>query len=183
MQRTFPKILMIGLLMNLPVMSWTAYGQSLADVARENQEKKAAEDASGAKPTKVITNQDLGEGPEGRPDLRVARPTRDWASNRAGENRGGQGMPDQRAGEQWKRQIEEQKSRIANLQARIDQINASVHPACGAQYSSGAYTRFQARQIERADQMQRELDEQQRKLETMQEAARRAGMHTGVYDP
>jgi hypothetical protein len=31
--------------------------------------------------------------------------------------------------------------------------------------------------------MQRQLDEQQRKLDAMQEAARRAGMHTGVYDP
>jgi hypothetical protein len=182
MQRTFPKILMIGLLMNLPVMCRTAYGQSLADIARENQEKKAAQDASGAKPAKVITNQDLGEGPEGRPDLRAARPSHDWASNRAGEVRGGPGMPDQRAAEQWRRQIEEQKFRIANLQARIDQINASVHPAGGAQYS-GPYTRFQARQIDRADQMQRELAEQQRRLEAMQEAARRAGMHTGVYDP
>jgi len=182
MQRTFLKILLIGLLMNLPVMSLTAHGQSLADVARENQERKAAQDASGVKPSKVITNQDLGEGPEGRPDLRVTRPTHDWANNRGGENHGGPGMPDQRAGEQWKRQIEEQKARIADLQARLDHINASLHPAGSAQYS-GPYTRSQAMQIERADQIQRQLDEQQRKLNIMQETARRAGMHTSVYDP
>lgn len=197
MQRTFPKtlfpkillmkILVIGLLMNLTVMSRTAFGQSqtqsqsLADIARENQGKKAAQDASGVKP-KVITNQDLGEGPEGRPDLTVTQPTGKWASNRAADYRSGPGMADQRAGEQWKRPILEQKARIANLQARIDRINASLHPIGSAQYA-GPYTRAQAIQIERADELQRQLEEQQRRLEAMQEAARRAGMHTQTYDP
>jgi len=180
MQRTFPKILIIGLLMIVPAMSRTALSQSLADVARENQEKKA-QDSSDVKP-KVITNQDLGEDPEGRPDLSVARPTSAWANNRNADYRGGPGMADQRAGEQWKRQILDLKARIANLQARIDRINASLHPGGSAQYS-GPYTRAQALQIERADQLQRLLDEQQRKLGAMQESARRAGMHTEVYDP
>jgi hypothetical protein len=31
--------------------------------------------------------------------------------------------------------------------------------------------------------MQQQLDEQKRKLDQMQEAARHAGMHTAVYDP
>jgi hypothetical protein len=31
--------------------------------------------------------------------------------------------------------------------------------------------------------MQMRLDEQKRRLDAMQEAARRAGMHTAVYDP
>ena len=181
MPRTFPSILTIGLLMTVPVMSRTAHGQSLADIARENQEKKAAQDPSGVKP-KVITNQDLGEGPEGRPDLSVAQPTRAWANNRAADYRGGPGMADQRASEQWKRQILDQKARIASLQARIDRINASLHPGGSAQYS-GPYTRAQALQIERVDELQRLLDEQQRRLGTMQESARRAGKHTEVYDP
>lgn len=186
MQRTFlkrylPNILLLAAWMSLPFIGSAAHAQSVADIARENQEKKAAQDAAGSKPTRVITNQDLGEGPEGRPDLHVTRPTREWASNRSGENRGGQSMPDQRA-EQWRRQIEEQKARIADLQARLDHVNASLHPAGGAQYS-GPYTRSQALQVERADNLQRQLDEQQRKLATMQESARRAGMHTAVYDP
>jgi hypothetical protein len=37
--------------------------------------------------------------------------------------------------------------------------------------------------MERAQQMQQQLDEQKRRLESMQEAARRQGMHTQVYDP
>jgi hypothetical protein len=35
----------------------------------------------------------------------------------------------------------------------------------------------------RLAQMQLQLDEQRRKLDQMQESARRAGMHTQVYDP
>jgi hypothetical protein len=31
--------------------------------------------------------------------------------------------------------------------------------------------------------MQQQLNEQQHRLEMMQEAARRAGMHTSIYDP
>ena len=67
MQRIFLKTSAVALLMNL-----TAYGQSLADVARQYKEKQDAAQTSGAKP-KVITNQDLGEGPEGHPELRVER--------------------------------------------------------------------------------------------------------------
>ena len=43
----------------------TAYGQqSLGDIARQYREKKET-DQTAATPAKVITNQDLGEGPEG----------------------------------------------------------------------------------------------------------------------
>jgi hypothetical protein len=37
--------------------------------------------------------------------------------------------------------------------------------------------------MERAAELQQQLDEQKRRLEAMQEAARRQGMHTQVYDP
>jgi len=45
------------------------------------------------------------------------------------------------------------------------------------------YNRYQARQLERVAQVRRQLDEQKRTLDEMQEAARHAGMHTAVYDP
>ena len=67
------------------------------------------------------------------------------------------------------------------MQARIDQLNAAAHS--GGASAQGPYNRYQARQMERAQQMQQQLDEQKRRLESMQEAARRQGMHTQVYDP
>jgi hypothetical protein len=46
-----------------------------------------------------------------------------------------------------------------------------------------AQNQYQARQLERLAQMQLQLNQQKKKLEDMQEAARHAGMHTAVYDP
>jgi hypothetical protein len=223
MQRIFWKLSAVALLMNL-----AAYGQSLADVARQYKEKQDVAQTSGAKP-KVITNQDLGEGPDGHPELRVERRPTTTASaagspaferpygemNRRPENPFGQGQgqgqhhgqrPDQLqgqmqgqrqswsgqrlepqgpqaqgGGEQWRQRVLEQESRVASMQARIDQLNSSAHSS-GAS-AQGPYNRYQARQMERAQQMQQQLDEQKRRLESMQEAARRQGMHTQVYDP
>jgi hypothetical protein len=175
------------------LLSAAAYAQSLGEIARENKEKQAAADSTTAKP-KVITNQDLGEGPEGRPDLRVTRPApgsgyaRAWSqgSGQASTGQGWarQGMGQQamggQHGEQMRQQIQEQESRVASLQARIDQMNASVHSS-GAS-TQGAYSRSQSWQLERAAQMQRQLDEQKQRLEMMEEQARRVGPHSSVFD-
>jgi hypothetical protein len=229
MQRIFLKISAVALLMNL-----AAYGQSLADIARQYKEKQDAAQTSGVKP-RVITNQDLGEGPEGHPELRVERRPTTTASaagspaldrpygdrsygdrpygemNQRSENPFGQHQgqhrgqrPDQLQGqgqrqpwsgqslgpqgpeaqggsEQWRQRVLEQENKVASMQARIDQLNAAAHT--GGASAQGPYNRYQARQMERAQQMQQQLDEQKRRLESMQEAARRQGMHTQVYDP
>jgi hypothetical protein len=158
----------------------TPSGQSLGDIARALREKQASSQNSSnqaaSAPPKVITNQDLGEGPEGRPDLRVA-PRPASFDRGSGLQPGEPRMGDARA-EQWRGQILEQKSRVAALQARIDQINASLQSGAQLQYN-----RNQAFQAERVAQMQMHLDEQKRRLYEMQEAARRAGMHTQVVDP
>ncbi len=92
-----------------------------------------------------------------------------------------QGMEGQRGGEQWRQQIQERENRIASMQARIDQMNASMH--AGGVSAQGPYNRYQSRQAERVAEMQMRLDGQKRKLDQMQDAARHAGMHTQVYDP
>ena len=92
-----------------------------------------------------------------------------------------QGMEGQRGGEQWRQQIQERENRIASMQARIDQMNASMRSSGTS--AQGPYNRYQSRQAERVAEMQMKLDEQKRKLDQMQDAARHAGMHTQVYDP
>ena len=195
MQLRFLRIMAVGTLMSLGAYGQSvgaqsvsvqsssgqaSSGQSLGEIARALREKQNASQNSSPQaasaPAKVITNQDLGEGPEGRPDLRVA-PRQASYDRGSGLQPGQAHMGDARA-EQWRGQILEQKSRVAALQARIDQINAALHS--GAQLE---YNRNQAFQAERLAQMQMRLDEQKQRLYEMQEAARRAGMHTQVVDP
>ena len=160
-----------------------AGGQSLGEVARQLREKQNPEETTAAHP-KVITNQDLGEGPEGRPDLRQAPRVASFDRGSVEFDRRNGQQPEQRMGDQraaeWRSRILEQKSRVTSLQERIDQINAQLHS--GAQFE-GPGNRYQTRQMEHVAQMQVQLDEQRRRLEEMQDAARRAGMHTTVYDP
>lgn len=192
MRRMFLRMLAIVLLITA-----ASYGQSLGDIARENREKKA-EDASTA-PPKVITNQNLpkdpdaNHGPVAAPQVASAAASSNTdrlsAEQHAAEQRlAEQHLADQRAAQQraaaqWKRQILEQKNRMATLQARIDQLHASIQSVNGSVQSEGPYNRYQARQLERVTQIQQQLDQQKRKLEKMQDAARHAGMHTAVYDP
>jgi predicted RNase H-like nuclease (RuvC/YqgF family) len=184
MQRIFLKILAIATLM---VVSAAAYGQSLGDVARENREKKA-EDTSAAQP-KVITNTDLQKDPDADPEQPSSEEPTNAASNKASEHgstghrSAQQRQAAQRAAEQWKRQIQAQKSKLATLQAQVDQLQASIQSANGSVQSEGPYNRYQLRQLQRVAQIQQQIVEQKRKLEEMQDMARHAGMHTVVYDP
>ena len=170
------KILAIAMLMG-PV----AYGQSLGDIARENREKQNAEDASAAKP-RVITNANLPKDPdanlpsqepgsqnqgsqeqashEATPPASSKpagnRPADRSSANRSAEDRrfAEKRMAEQRAADQWKRQILAQKNKMAALQARIDQLKASMYPAgSSVQYDTLPY---QARQLQRERQQLRQ---------------------------
>ena len=179
MRRSCTKqFLFITLLAFLFVFGVLAGGQSLGDVARENREKKASNPSA---PAQVITNTDLGIDPDGDPSAEAASsPKRTATSRKAAEQR----AAEQRAAEQWKQKILAQKRTVANLQARVDALRPSIEFVDPNAYSNGyVYNRFQARQLERLKIMEAQLTEQQQKLDDMQEAARRAGMHTAVYDP
>jgi hypothetical protein len=194
------------------LISTAAYGQSLGDVARENREEKEKQKAASASAPqpRVITNKDLpqdreqtADGPQTVPSSNandtdqataensaedpVARQHLDHqhiAVRRVAERRvAGQRLAEQRAAEQWKRQILAQKHKLANLQARIDQLSASIQAANGSTQYEGPNGRAQARQLQRIAQIQLQIDQQKITLLEMQEAARRAGMHTVVYDP
>jgi hypothetical protein len=183
MQRTFLKILAIALFTNV-----AAYGQSLGDIARENREKQAADEASGVKPA-VITNKDL--------PATQAMPVHDDSTPMTGVSGNGkafshppsdrrvaqQDMAEQRIGEQWRGRIEAQQSRIENLQARIDRLNAAIHATGGTVQYDQPYSRGEAVALQRVGQLQYQLEEQRRKLDAMQDAARHSGMHTTTYDP
>jgi hypothetical protein len=189
------------------LISTAAYGQSLGDVARENREEKEKQKAASASAPqpRVITNKDLpqdreqtADGPQTVPSSNANDTDQATAENSAEDPVAGQHLdhqhiavrrvaerrlPEQRAAEQWKRQILAQKHKLANLQARIDQLSASIQAANGSTQYEGPNGRAQARQLQRIAQIQLQIDQQKITLLEMQEAARRAGMHTVVYDP
>jgi predicted RNase H-like nuclease (RuvC/YqgF family) len=177
MQRIFLTIFAIALL-----ISSAAYGQSLGDIARENREKQNAKNASAVQP-KVITNANLPKDPDANQDPAEAQSGASASATAADHRSAQQRLAEQRAADQWKRQILAQKNKMATLQARIDQLNASIRSAGGSVQYEGPYNRYQARQLQRVAQIQQQLDEQRWKLDQMQEAARHAGMHSAVYDP
>jgi hypothetical protein len=175
----------------------------------KEKEKQKAASASAAQP-RVITNKDLPQDPKQTEDGPQTVPSSNAnntdqasaehtavdpvagqhldhqriAERRVGEQRvAGQRLAEQRAAEQWKRQILAQKHKLANLQARIDQLSASIQAANGSTQYEGPNGRAQARQLQRIAQIQLQIDQQKITLLEMQEAARRAGMHTVVYDP
>jgi predicted RNase H-like nuclease (RuvC/YqgF family) len=177
MRRIFLTIFAIALL-----MSSAAYGQSLGDIARENREKQNAENASTAQP-EVITNANLPKDPDADQKPAEAQSGASASTTAADHRSAQQRLAEQRAADQWKRQILAQKNKMATLQARIDQLNASIRSAGGSVQYEGPYSRYQARQLQRVAQIQLQLDEQKMKLDQMQEAARHAGMRSAVYDP
>ena len=167
-----------------------AFGQSLGDIARESREKKAAD--SSTTPPKVITNANLPKDPEAdesstkdEDETPAAKTSADAESSRSAAR---QRAAEQRAAQQWKRRIIAQQNTVANLRMRVDRLKASIYfmnPSAGdsINYEAYGYNRYQARQLERLAQLQEQLAQQRAKLEDMQEAARKAGMHSVIYDP
>lgn len=186
MYRMFWKSFAIALLLNGASFGQSGQ-QSLGDVARANREKLAAQEATGKTP-RVITNKDLPADPPEVQEASAEPMTMVSGVNRPSEERSSdrsfarQNFADQRAGEQWRGRIREQESRVADLQARIDQMKALMHRGGSAEFE-GPSNRYQARAMQHVAQMQEMLDRQKEKLSMMQDAARRAGMHTSVYDP
>jgi hypothetical protein len=152
--------------------------QSLGDVARAQRQKQSAQDSKDAKSKpKVITNEELPESPDDDADVSEGEPApRNGSSSPASSIT--------RSGDQWKTAILAQKNQIAAMQANLDKFNASIHFVEANRYRNGV--QWNERQIQKQDQaqqMQKQLDEAKKKLEDMQEAARKQGFGNSVYDP
>jgi hypothetical protein len=160
--------LLIGLICLAMALS---YAQSLGDVAREQRQKQAAKKARTT--PKVLTNEDLPEHPD------------------AGETTSSTQQNDEapipvekKPAEQWRQEIEAQKKSVANLQAEIEQTNSSIHFASGnCVRNCVQYNEQQVQKQDSVQQMQAQLDKQKKKLEDMQEAARKQGYGGSVYEP
>jgi hypothetical protein len=157
-----------------------SYGQdapSLGDLARQQRQQKAAP-AKDAKAPKVITNEEIPEQKE----------TNSSAADN-GEERGSMpvsgssGGPKQPA-EHWKSQILAEKNQVSALQRQIEELNESIRfaPANCAANCVGWNERQREKQ-QRVERMQAQLEDEKRRLDDMQESARKQGYGSSVYDP
>ncbi len=152
-----------------------SYGQSLGDVARQQRQKQQAKNPD--HPPKVITNEDL-------PDS--AEPSSSESSDNA-EHETSSPHPassGSKSAEQWKAQIQGQKSSIASLQSQIESLKSSIRfagPNCVA--NCVQYNERQIKKQDEVERMQKQLDEEKKKLDEMQDSARKDGFGNSVYDP
>jgi hypothetical protein len=147
---------------------------SLGDVARKQRHEHEKDAHS---PKKVITNDQIPSRP----------PSAEESSSAAGEESSLKNTPAlerQDSAEHWKHVIQEQKEAIASNQKRLDEFKASIHFVEANRYSNGVrYNEEQLRRQKEAERGEKQLEEQKKKLADMQEAARRQGFGSAVYDP
>ncbi len=152
-----------------------SYGQSLGDVAREQRQKQAAKAAN--HPPKVITNEDIPESPEASSNEPSDNAEHETSSSHPASS-------GSKSAEQWQAQIQGQKSSIASLQNQIEKLNSSIHfagPNCVA--NCVQYNERQVKKQDEVQRMQKQLEEEKKKLEDMQDSARKEGFGNSVYDP
>ena len=162
------------------------YGQdspSVADAARQARLlKKQSDTLAKDTPTKdgqthkprVITNDEIPSHVEpavtsGSPNNRYAQPSF---------------LTQAFAAERWKLQIQGQKNAIASLQQEIANASESIQYAGATSVANPV--QWNERQKQKQDQvegMKALLEQQQKRLEDLQEAARKQGMGGAVYDP
>jgi hypothetical protein len=152
---------------------------SLGDLARQQRQQKDQSKAApgkNAKPSKVITNEEIPEHTE--------------KSSAAGSKVGGpRSVSDfsnapKLPAEQWKSQILTQKNQLASLQRQVDDLNESIRfaPANCVENCVGWNERQREKQ-QQVERMQGQLEEQKRRLDDMQDSARKQGYGSSVYDP
>ena len=147
---------------------------SLADLARRQRQQK--QQAVAPKASKVITNADLPESASS-PSLPTQTGAPTGASSLSASNQGA-------SAEVWKSQIMAQKSAVSSMQSRISQLNDSIHFAGGNCVANCVqWNERQKQKMDEVERMKMQLDDENKKLETMQESARRQGFGSSVYEP
>ncbi len=169
----------------LCLIAATAYAQdspSLGDLARQQrQQKEKSRTAQGkdAKPSKVITNEEI-HAKAGAAPTPAAVSEEHPASNSTSTSTN-EAKP---TAESWTSQIQAQKSQVDSLQKQIDELKQSIQfapPNCVE--NCVQWNQRQQEKQGQAEGMQAQLEEMRKHLEEMQDAARKQGYGSSVYDP
>jgi len=162
-----------GVLIGIVLLATNGYGQSLGDVARQEREKQGAKAPDSS--AKVITNEDLPT--TGGLSVLSSSP-----SNKSRHE--DLSVHHQRTAQQWKALIQSQMNQISALERQIDRLQRSIHFIAAPIYSTGVqHNEQQAQKLENVKQMQADLENLKQQLEDTQEAARKDGYSSAVYEP
>jgi hypothetical protein len=154
--------------------------QSLGEVARQQRQQKeqsANVQGQNAVASRVVTNEEIPEHTKDEPASAVSK-------GKSEVSRLSLSKAPKQPAEYWQSRILVQKGQIASLQRRIDEINGSIRFSsvnCGA--NCVLRNERQKSKQQHMEQMQGELDQQKKRLEETQEAARKQGYGSSVYDP
>lgn len=176
--------LFIGLVAGVSLSAAMANAQDsrpLGDVVRQQRQKKEQVKTVQGKPakaSKVITNEEMPGRADSAPGSVPTNTADSQASNATSADEAKQ------TSEQMSSQILTQKDQIASLQNRIDELNESIHFASPNCVAGCVQWNEQQREKQRqVEQMQAQMEEQKKRLEQMQESARKQGYGSAVYDP
>jgi hypothetical protein len=164
---------------------------SLGDIARQARQQKqqqansnsdtssagpqnTADDPQTAKPSKVITNDEIPEHPSRVPSNAQKRPSSSTTVA---------GKEVKRPPEYWKAQVQQLKNSMATLQRRIDVLNGSLHAALTNSNDQPVWNLREKEKERQLAELQAQMSDLQRLLEDTQESARRQGYGSSVYDP
>lgn len=148
------------------------------DKDRDKDKDAGVSEAQAGKEPHVITNEDISEpiGPT-RSSTFGSRPspaTDEQPPSDAGKV----------SAEAWRSQIQAQKDAIESLKSQIDTLAASIQYAGGNCVSGCAqWNERQQQKQQQVDAMKAQLEQQENRLQDMQEAARKQGYGSSVYDP
>jgi len=168
--------------------------QSLGDAARKARQQKPpqansspdtssadpqntapnANDPQTLKPSHVITNDEIPEHTPRVPSNAQKRPS----GSTAAANKEFKRPP-----EYWKAQVQQLKNSIASLQRRIDVLNGSLHAVLTNSDDQPVWNLREKEKERQLAELQAQMSDLQRRLEDTQEAARRQGYGSSVYDP
>jgi hypothetical protein len=157
---------------------------SLGDLARRQRQQKQQsaknDPAAATKSSKVFSDSDLPSSPSD-PSLPM---TSQGAATTASNSAVNPAANFAQSAENWKNQIAAQKSYVASLQAQVSQLSESIHFAGGScVYNCVQWNERQKQKMDQVERLKSQLDEGGRKLESMQDAARRQGFGSSVYEP
>jgi len=85
--------------------------------------------------------------------------------------------------EYWKTQIQAQKNYLVSLQDQISELANSIQFAGGSCVQTASVERRAATETGTMESMKAQLEQQQKSLEEFQDAARKQGFGSSVYDP
>jgi hypothetical protein len=169
----------VTLIVLLATMSYSQDSQSLGDVARQaRQQKTQGHEGKDAPARKVVTNDEIPEQAASTADGSGADQSPELPAHHTSLE------PGKLSAERWKALIQAQKNVVSSLQKQIDKTNSSIHFVEANLYVNGPqYNKRQAQKQREVERAQAQLEEQQKRLEDMQDSARKQGYGSSVYDP